>query len=117
MEYQRKQIDLQDGLPGTKQFEQFERHPVYQIQQMKLYADEEETMKNYANIYGTALPMKLTMERSFAADNRRLHGEKSSLLSLKVLMNRQDKIDWEDFLGNENPQLGGLDPHSHYLRN
>ena len=52
----------------------------------KLYADEEANMKSFAKIYGTFLPMQLTVERNCLAQIGRLPGEKRSLLSIFIIL-------------------------------
>jgi hypothetical protein len=61
-------------------------------------------LKSLAEIYGSALPLQLMMERNFAAENRRGAGLPSSNFSLEILCGLDDEI---PFIGNA-PTLPGF---------
>ncbi|EGR28656.1 hypothetical protein IMG5_171100, partial [Ichthyophthirius multifiliis] len=82
----------------------------------KLYGEEEAKMKTYARLYGSQLPMILTIERNILAQPTRLPGEKQSLFGLQVLMNKYNEIGFEDFLGLEKPYVKQLSAHDRFLQ-
>ncbi|KAL4461193.1 hypothetical protein ABPG72_011758 [Tetrahymena utriculariae] len=110
------QLDIQGGLPWTKKNENIEKHPVQTIQEMRLYGQEEAKMKMYSNLYGSQFPMMLTIERNILAKPSRLPGEKQSLLGLDIMMNRLNQIEFEDFLGTDNPEMHKLNAHERFLK-
>lgn len=56
-------------------------------------------LKSCSTLYGSALAMRLATERQLHGQPTRLPGLKSSYLGLEVMMNKLDKIEFEDFLG------------------
>jgi len=46
-----------------------------------LLNEEQLKMTSYGQLFGSVVPMKLMLERNILAQNHRLQGEKSSLLS------------------------------------
>ena len=65
----------------------------------KYYAEEEMKLKSCAMLYGSGLAMQLAAERHVHGQPMRLPGQKSSFLGLEIMMNKLDKIDYEDYLG------------------
>jgi hypothetical protein len=60
--------------------------------QSERLAKEQMELKSLAEIYGSALPLRLMMERNFAAENRRGAGLPSSNFSLEILCGMDDEI-------------------------
>lgn len=58
-------------------------------------------MRNCSILYGSGLAMRLAMERNVHGQPTRLPGLKSSYLGLEIMMNKLDKIEFEDFLGED----------------
>jgi hypothetical protein len=56
-------------------------------------------MKTYGRLYGSALPLTLTMERTVFGSARRGAGLKSSMLGLEILMDRMNELHPEDIFG------------------
>ena len=76
-------------------------HPVEAIQKNWL-ADQFKTKTNALNaIYGHALPLSLKMEAAILGQCKRLPCHSSSFLGLNTLLNRDETIEYEDFLNRE----------------
>jgi hypothetical protein len=65
----------------------------------KYYAEEEMKLRNCSMLYGSGLAMRLASERQIHGQPARIPGLKSSYLGLDVMMNKLDKIEFEDYLG------------------
>ncbi len=76
-------------------------HPVEAIQKNWL-ADQFKTKTNALNaIYGHALPLSLKMEAATLGQCKRLPCHNSNFLGLNTLLNRDETIEYEDFLNRE----------------
>ena len=64
--------------------------------------EEENRMRTYSILFGSHLPMKLTIEREALGRCGRMPGERSSMLGLDVSMNNLNRIEETDYM-NRNP--------------
>lgn len=67
---------------------------------------------NLANIYGSHASMKYLVEAKSSAKVGRLPGLKSSNLTLELLDNRLNKLDYEDFMRMDDPFRKQTDVHT-----
>ena len=71
----------------------------------------------YSKLYGSGVPMSMTIERNIlGATPRRATGMKSSLLGLEVARNTLHRIDYEDFLNTEVPRISKTNAHERFLK-
>eukprot|EP01016_Furgasonia_blochmanni_P031685 TRINITY_DN326_c0_g1_i2.p1 TRINITY_DN326_c0_g1~~TRINITY_DN326_c0_g1_i2.p1 ORF type:complete len:207 (+),score=31.31 TRINITY_DN326_c0_g1_i2:104-724(+) len=101
--------------PSQMRYDNKRKHPVDFIQQNKALAEEEFQMQALSTCFGSHLPMKLTMERTLVTATRRFPGHKNYNVGLEVLMGKLNEIDFEDYLGTDNPFKRSENPHSEQI--
>jgi hypothetical protein len=60
-------------------------------------------LKRYADLYGSALPFQLTIERNALANMRRMAPLKSNNFALNLHTGNYDKMTFSDYLGKDKP--------------
>ena len=85
------------GLGADKQ------HPVEKVQLKRLRNEETFKMKMYGATYGLHAPLRFCMERNILAQCGRHPGLPSSYIGLHTVMGTDDRLDFEDVLGVDNP--------------
>jgi hypothetical protein len=60
-------------------------------------------MRRYADLYGSALPMQLTIERNALGNMRRMGPLKSNNFGLNLQTGNYDKMEFKDYLGKSRP--------------
>ena len=60
-------------------------------------------MRRYADLYGSALPMQLTIERNALGNMRRMGPLKSNNFGLNLHTGNYDKMEFKDYLGKSRP--------------
>ena len=68
-------------------------------------------------MFGSFLPQKLMLEREMLSRSRRLNPYDSSFLSLDISSNRLGKLDYRDYMNNDNPLTGGDNIHNLFINN
>jgi hypothetical protein len=56
-------------------------------------------MRRYADLYGSALPMQLTIERNALGNMRRMASLKSNNFGLNLHTGNYEKMEFKDYLG------------------
>ena len=57
-------------------------------------------MQQLSVLYGSHLPMRMVMERTIAAETRRLGGYGSSMFGLNMAMDKYEDLDFTDILND-----------------
>ena len=99
----RHQIETQSLTVGPQQpalYATMEVHPVKTIQDNALLHAERQQLQQLSVLYGSHLPMRMVMERSMLAENRRLGGYGSSMFGLNMAMDKYDELDFTDILND-----------------
>ena len=78
-------------------------HPVAKMQQDYFKKEEMMKMKRYSELFGTGYAFQLCMERNMLANKRREFPLKSNNFALNIACGNYDKIEFNDFLGNDEP--------------
>lgn len=73
-------------------------HPVEQIQKTNQANTEQARMQMLQNVYGSALPMQMLMEKQILNRLERLPGLPSSKLGAEALSGRLDDFGFESYL-------------------
>jgi hypothetical protein len=60
-------------------------------------------LKTYSDVYGSAYPFQLTIERNALANMRRMAPLKSNNFGLNVHLGLYDKVQPRDYLGKNKP--------------
>ncbi|PRW05823.1 Proteasome maturation isoform B [Chlorella sorokiniana] len=74
-------------------------HPVEQIQQMAGPAGEQSRLEMLRNVYGTALPARMQIEKQILDRHERLPGLPSSKLGLEAMTGALEDFGFESYLG------------------
>mmetsp|Transcript_31660 Transcript_31660/g.72463 ORF Transcript_31660/g.72463 Transcript_31660/m.72463 type:complete len:149 (+) Transcript_31660:45-491(+) len=75
-------------------------HPVEDIQKNWLRNQIETEHYALGHMYGKHLPMQIRMEVDILSQVQRLPGLPNSNLGIETILGRDDKIDFEDYLGD-----------------
>ena len=78
-------------------------HPVAKMQKDYFKKEEMIKMDRYSKLYGTGYAFQLCMERNALANKRREFPLKSNNFALNIACGNYDKIEFNDFLGNDKP--------------
>ena len=78
-------------------------HPVAKMQKDFFKKEEMIKMDKYSKLYGTGYAFQLCMERNALANKRREFPLKSNNFALNIACGNYDKIEFNDFLGNDKP--------------
>ena len=78
-------------------------HPVAKMQKDYFKKEEMLKMDRYSRLYGTGYAFQLCMERNMLANKRREFPLKSNNFALNIACGNYDKIEFNDFLGNDKP--------------
>ena len=78
-------------------------HPVARMQKDYFKKEEMNKMSKYSKLYGTGYAFQLCMERNALANKRREFPLKSHNFALNIACGNYDKIEFNDFLGNDKP--------------
>lgn len=92
---------------------QYDDHPVQRVQDP--YMNELSDLRFAAAALGTYAPFTMLRERNAVSTSRRLPPLKSSLLSLDVLMGKEDQLDFSQIYNVERPDENQLNQHVHEL--
>ncbi len=83
-----------------------ELHPTKQMQDNIVLNGERQDLAQMSVLYGSHLPMRFVLERSFLATQQRPGGYGSSMHGLKMHMGRYDELDFFDVMGDVNLNPG-----------
>ena len=78
-------------------------HPVAKMQKDYFKKEEMIKMDKYSKLYGTGYAFQLCMERNALANKRREFPLKPNNFALNIACGNYDKIEFNDFLGNDRP--------------
>ena len=78
-------------------------HPVAKMQKDYFKKEEMNKMNKYSKLYGTGYAYQLCWERNALANKRREFPLKSNNFALNIACGNYDKIEFNDFLGNDKP--------------
>eukprot|EP00455_Lapot_gusevi_P019392 TRINITY_DN2076_c0_g1_i1.p2 TRINITY_DN2076_c0_g1~~TRINITY_DN2076_c0_g1_i1.p2 ORF type:complete len:149 (-),score=51.49 TRINITY_DN2076_c0_g1_i1:218-610(-) len=96
----REPVDVLRQGPGSLKGQVSAVHPVQLIEQ-KLPKQQMRSRKMMmAQIHGSHLPMRMEMEEAILGQFRRLPGLQSSMLGLNTMLQRDETIEFNDFLGD-----------------
>ena len=85
-------------------------HPVEQIQKNWLENQLNNNHTIATAIHGHSLAMQLKMEQHILAQCKRLPCHPSSMIGLNTVLNRDERIDFEDYLGGKKKRPNHLNP-------
>lgn len=74
-------------MPRTCFYDKIAKHPMENLKENGLMHEEQLKMTSYGQLFGSHVPMKLMIERNMLGQQRRLPGEKSSLLGRTFIKN------------------------------
>ena len=78
-------------------------HPVAKMQKDYFKKEEMIKMEKYSKLYGTGYAFQLCWERNSLANKKREFPLESNNFGLNIACGNYDKIEFNDFIGNDKP--------------
>ena len=93
---------------GDLRHEQRDMHPIEKIQQMGHLEVEENKLRSIEALFGQAAARKRVFEAEFTSGFARRGDRNPSNLLLEVLTNKINRMDYNDYMGVDGPQVDVL---------
>eukprot|EP00943_MAST-04B_sp_MAST-4B-sp1_P004316 g4316.t1 len=81
-------------------------HPIEEVQRKLPQTEFQSKVSHRARVFGPASALHLHMDRSIMSRKQRLPGLPSRLIGLETVLGKDETIQFEDYLGNPDIQVG-----------